>query len=193
VFTFTVLFVTVERCLTSYQLTCIAVRNMQQQQQDAVQTEGCQNQANGSFVNDKTLDDLGRVRFSNRSHTQGKIKPTFKLTPASTLYPTITVAYLFWHCDPTRARVSSCIRSLDHTQRRTKVNRTPLDERSARRRDFYLTTRNSHNRHTSLPPAGIVPVILVDERSQTCALHRAVTGSYREVCYEENHETGSTE
>jgi hypothetical protein len=73
-FTFTILFVSVERCQSSYQLTCIAVRNMQQQK-DAVQTEGYQNQANESFVN-KTLDDLDRVRFSNRNHTQGKIKPT---------------------------------------------------------------------------------------------------------------------
>ena len=29
---------------------------------------------------------------------------------------------------------------LDHTQRRSTVGRTPLDERSARRRDLYLTT-----------------------------------------------------
>jgi len=99
---------------------------MQQQQQDAVQTEGCRNQANGSFVNDSTLDDLGRERFSNRSHTQGKIKPTPKLTAASTLNPSITVPYLFWHCGPTRARVSSRMTSLDHTQRRTTVDRTPL-------------------------------------------------------------------
>ena len=32
---------------------------------------------------------------------------------------------------------------LDHTQRRTTVGRTPLDEWSARRRDLYLTTRHS--------------------------------------------------
>ena len=31
---------------------------------------------------------------------------------------------------------------LDHTQRRTTVGRTPLDEQSARRRDLYLTTHN---------------------------------------------------
>ena len=36
---------------------------------------------------------------------------------------------------------------LDHTQRRTTVGRTPLDERSARRRDLYLTTHDTHNRH----------------------------------------------
>jgi len=35
---------------------------------------------------------------------------------------------------------------LDHTQRRTTVGRTTLDEWSARRRDLYLKTRDTHNR-----------------------------------------------
>ena len=48
---------------------------------------------------------------------------------------------------PTRAMASSFLRFLDHTQRRTTVGRTPLDEWSARRRDFYLTTHNTHNKH----------------------------------------------
>ena len=39
------------------------------------------------------------------------------------------------------AIASSRMRFLDHTQRRTRVGRTPLDEWSARRRDLYLTTR----------------------------------------------------
>jgi hypothetical protein len=36
---------------------------------------------------------------------------------------------------------------LDHTQRRTTVGRTSLDEWSARRSDIYLTTHNTHNKH----------------------------------------------
>ena len=40
---------------------------------------------------------------------------------------------------------------LDHTQRRSTVGRTPLDEWSARRRDLYLTTHDTHNRQTSMP------------------------------------------
>jgi hypothetical protein len=38
--------------------------------------------------------------------------------------------YLFflWRCDPTRVMASSFLRFLDHTQRRTTVDRTPLDE-----------------------------------------------------------------
>jgi hypothetical protein len=49
---------------------------------------------------------------------------------------------------------SSFTRFLDHTQRRTTVGRTPLDEWSARRRDFYLTTQHTQqtNIHT---PGGI--------------------------------------
>jgi len=40
------------------------------------------------------------------------------------------------------------MRFRDHTQRRTTVGRTPLDEWPARRRDLYpTTTHNTHNRH----------------------------------------------
>jgi len=59
-----------------------------------------------------------------------------------------------WRCGPMRAMASSCLRFLDHTQRRTTVGRTPLDERSARRRDLYLTI-HTHNRQTSMPLGGI--------------------------------------
>jgi len=47
---------------------------------------------------------------------------------------------------------------LDHTRRST-VGRTPLDEWSARRRDLYLTTHNTHNRQISVPPVGFEPTI----------------------------------
>jgi len=36
--------------------------------------------------------------------------------------------FLLWRCDPTRVMASSFLRFLDHTQRRTTVGRTPLDE-----------------------------------------------------------------
>jgi len=49
----------------------------------------------------------------------------------------------FWHNSPQWARASSFTRFLDHTQRRTTVGRTPLGERSARRKDFYLTTHTT--------------------------------------------------
>ena len=52
----------------------------------------------------------------------------------------ITQFVCFWRDSPQWARASSFMRFLDHTQRRTTVGRTPLDEWSARRRDLYLTT-----------------------------------------------------
>ena len=69
-------------------------------------------------------------------------------------------------------------RFLDHTQRRTTVGRTPPDEWSARRRDLYLTTHNTHNRHPC-PPVEYEPTISAGERPQTYALDRAATGTGR--------------
>ena len=59
--------------------------------------------------------------------------------------------------------------------RHTTVGRTPLHEWSARR-NLYLTTHNTHNRQTSMPPAGFKPAIPTSERPQTHALDRAATG-----------------
>jgi len=59
----------------------------------------------------------------------------------------INVFFLLWRCDPTRVMASSFVRFLDHTLRRTTVGRTPLDQWSARRRDLYLTTHSTHNKH----------------------------------------------
>jgi len=66
---------------------------------------------------------------------------------------------------------------LDHTQRHTTVGRTPLDEWSIRRRDLYLTTHNTHNRQTSMPPGGFELTIAAGERPKIYALDRAVTGT----------------
>jgi len=78
---------------------------------------------------------------------------------------------------PKWAMASSFTRFLDHTQRCTTVGRTPLDEWSARCRDLYLTTHNTHNRQTSMPPVVFEPTISAGERPQTCALDRAATGT----------------
>src|SRR5215475_714854 len=53
---------------------------------------------------------------------------------------------------------------LDHTQLRSTVGSTPLDERSARRRDLYLITHDTHNRQISMPPVGFEPTISAGER-----------------------------
>ena len=57
----------------------------------------------------------------------------------------------FWRDSPQWARASSFTRLLDHTQRRTTVGRTPLDEWSARRRDLFLTTQHSQQTNVHAP------------------------------------------
>jgi len=47
----------------------------------------------------------------------------------------------------------------------------------ARRRDLYLTTNNIHRKQTSMPATGFEPIIPANERPQTHALDRAVTGT----------------
>ena len=65
--------------------------------------------------------------------------------------------------------------SMTHTHTNT-LGRGPLDEWSARRRDLYLTTRNTHNRKTSMLVAGFEPAIPASERTQTHARDRAAIG-----------------
>ena len=67
-------------------------------------------------------------------------------------------------------------RFLYHTQRRTTVGRTPLDELSARHRDLYLTTHNTHNRQTSMPPVVFETTISAGERPQTYAFKTWICG-----------------
>jgi len=62
------------------------------------------------------------------------------------------------------------------TLRHTALGRTPLDEWSARRRDFYLTKLSTYKRQTSTPLAGFEPAIPASQRPQTHALDCAATG-----------------
>ena len=96
---------------------------------------------------------------------------------SSCIHTYVYMDFFLWRCVPPRVMASSFLRFPDHTQRRTTDGRTSLDEWSARRRDFYLTTHNTHNRQTSMPPAGFEPTISAGERSQTYALDRAATGT----------------
>ena len=84
------------------------------------------------------------------------------------------LSFFLWRYDPTRVMASSFLRFLDHTQRLTIVGRTPLDEWSARRRDLYLTTHDTHNRRISMPPVGFEPKISAGERPQAARLLRSL-------------------
>jgi hypothetical protein len=94
----------------------------------------------------------------------------------------VCVCVCVWCNSPQWAKASPFPTFLDQT-RRIKVSRTPLDERSARRRDLYLTTHNTHNRQTSEPPVGFELTISAGERPQTHVLDRAATGTGYNICY----------
>jgi len=83
--------------------------------------------------------------------------------------PSSRLSFVFGATAPERDRASSFLRFIDHTQRRSAVGRTPLDEWSARRKELYLTTQNNHNRQASISPVGFEPTISVAKRPQTNA------------------------
>jgi hypothetical protein len=85
-----------------------------------------------------------------------------------------TISVCFWRDSFQWARAYFFTRFQDHTQRRATVGRTPLDERSARRRDLYLTTHNNHNRQTSMLPVGFKPTISAGKWQQNYALEQQV-------------------
>ena len=76
---------------------------------------------------------------------------------------------------------------LDHTQRRSTVARTPLDEWSARRRDLYLTTHDTHNRQISMPPVGFEPTISAGEQPVAARLLRSSRLTNFEVSRSHSH------
>ena len=77
---------------------------------------------------------------------------------------------------PQWAKTSSLSRIHDHTQLHKQHSEGLLWERSARRRDLYLTIHNTHKRQTSMSPAGFEPAIPASERPQMHALDRVATG-----------------
>ena len=63
-------------------------------------------------------------------------------------------------------------------------SKAPLDEGSARRRDIYLyQAHKTHNRQTSMPPAGPEPTKAVSEWQQTSVLQRACHFDRRRIIF----------
>ena len=83
------------------------------------------------------------------------------------------------------------MRFLDHTQRRSTVGRTRLDEWSVRRRDLYLTTHNTHTRQTYVSSAGFEPAIPESKRPWTHALDRITTGIQNTNTNNNNNNNGT--
>ena len=96
--------------------------------------------------------------------------------------------FFLWRCGPKQAMASSFMRFIYHTKQRTTVGRSPLDKRSARRRDLYLTAHSTHKRHPSMPPAGFELKISAGQRSQTHASdHAAAATGFRKTNSKPRH------
>jgi hypothetical protein len=85
---------------------------------------------------------------------------------------------------PPRGPQPSYYRGFTITLRHTTGGRIPLDEWSDRHRDLYLTTHNTQNTQTSMPPAGFEPTIPASKRRQTHPLDARTLGSTRQLGYE---------
>jgi len=84
--------------------------------------------------------------------------------PEGPFVPAYLASWISWDNSPQWAKASSSSRLHDHTQT-TTICRTPLDEWSARRRDLYLTTHNTHNRQTSIHVLGGIRTYNPSERA----------------------------
>jgi hypothetical protein len=94
-------------------------------------------------------------------------------------------SFLFWPLLPThygcRAILLHLVITLTDTH---KLGRAPLDDRSAHRKDLYLTTHNIHLRKASTIPARFEPSFPASQRPLTDAWDRAATGIGFSVLYE---------
>ena len=115
---------------------------------------------------------------TNMTHVLNNVSQNCVYTMKYIVYLAQHYFYYFFYLtqQPNAARAASFMTFLDHTQRHTTVGKTPLDEGSARCRDLYMTTHNTHNRQTCMPSTGFEPAIPANERPQTFALDRSATG-----------------
>ena len=87
--------------------------------------------------------------------------------PERVLEP-IDILFFYGSTAPSDPR-SPLHRGFEITLGHNTLSRTPLDKCSARFRDLYLTTHNTHKRQTSKHPAGFEPAIPASEQPQTHA------------------------
>ena len=122
-----------------------------------------------------SIHSVGVSTWRHRTETQTKLSVlqphwvTFHIRPtrreASYALNSDGKCFILAQQPPQWARASSFTRFLGHTQRRNTVGMTPLDALSARRRDLYLTTHNTHNWQASMSTVGFEPTISAVERS----------------------------
>jgi len=119
--------------------------------------------------------------YENVSNTLTSISDIHSIT--SSVY--FRLSFLFWPFLPTHCECRALLQHLTitHTHPHT-FGLAPLDDRSAHRRDLYLTTHNTHMRQASITTAQFKSAIPASERPQTYAWVRAADGIGLSVLYE---------
>jgi hypothetical protein len=108
--------------------------------------------------------------------TAGKFVPVSNLTMINV--GKINILYFFHGLSaPNVPGLPPCWR-LSITLRHTTLGRTPLDKRSARRRELYFITRKTHKRQTFTAPVEFETATAACKQPQTQALDRAAPGMY---------------
>jgi hypothetical protein len=100
---------------------------------------------------------LGHARgdfFFVKNVAMGQVCHTTSPLPCKYHFPNAPLTFFRKATSPSGPG-SPHYRGFTITLRHTTLGRTPLDGWSARRRDLYLTTHNTHNRQTSHVPGGI--------------------------------------
>jgi hypothetical protein len=120
--------------------------------------------------------------FSNSNHYSSHPTGRAILSSVPYLYALFSLlqSLKFSLCS-SRAWALASILSRFRNHRHNTAGVTPLGLWWAHRRILYLTTHNTHKRHTSMSLVGFEPAIPVSKRSQTDALHRAA--SEIGICY----------
>jgi hypothetical protein len=85
-----------------------------------------------------------------------KVHSLLKKVPLQSTPPSL------WRFDPIPCH-GTPLRAFAITLRHTTFGSTPLSEWSARRRDLYLTTHNTHKRQNLMTPVGFEPTIPTSE------------------------------
>jgi hypothetical protein len=125
-----------------------------------------------SFIVATQLTCSCYLLLQNISIAMGHIEVKNCLKTHNILYNSVVV--INW--DLNYYNILRCAILRSHTFRHALLRKTALEEGSAPRRDFYLTTHNSRKRQTFMPPAEFEAAIPASERLQTYALNGAATG-----------------
>jgi hypothetical protein len=96
------------------------------------------------------------ARARTHTHTHTNCESSVLISTCSCPWPRTPTKHILFSNGPTAPTgPGPHYRGFTITLRHTTLGWTPLDEWSARRRDLYLTTHNTHKRQTSMPPGGI--------------------------------------